>query len=114
MALPKYQTEQFPSSYPLICGGSILFASTQTPLNVFLLHHNTHDELLLPKGSKDRGEDVTATRHSRRRASRTGSCHSTSSHRHPLQARRRRLRLCRSLGAGNLACSPCGAQRTGR
>ena len=61
MGLPKYPTEQFPSSYFLICGGSILFASTHAPLQVCLLHHNIRDEWLLPKGRKDRGEDVTTT-----------------------------------------------------
>ena len=61
MALPKYPTEQFLSSPFLICGGSILFASTHEPLQVCLLHHNIRDEWLLPKGRKDRGEDVTAT-----------------------------------------------------
>ena len=61
MALPKYPTEQFPSSHFLICGGSILFASTCAPLQVCLLHHNIRDEWLLPKGRKDRGEDVTTT-----------------------------------------------------
>ena len=61
MAQPKYPTEQFPSSHFLICGGSILFASTREPLQVCLLHHNVRDEWLLPKGRKDRGEDVTAT-----------------------------------------------------
>ncbi|SRR6266702_571029 len=59
MALPKHPTEQFPSSHFLICGGSILFASTRAPLQVCLLHHNVRDEWLLPKGRKDRGEDVT-------------------------------------------------------
>ncbi|KAH9178050.1 hypothetical protein EDB89DRAFT_1844033 [Lactarius sanguifluus] len=59
MALPKYPTEQFPSSHFLICGGSILFESTRAPLRVCLLHHNVRDEWLLPKGRKDRGEDVT-------------------------------------------------------
>ena len=61
MALPKYPTEQFPSTHFLICGGSILFASTNAPLQVCLLHHNVRDEWLLPKGRKDRGEGVTAT-----------------------------------------------------
>ncbi|KAI0295140.1 hypothetical protein B0F90DRAFT_1638291 [Multifurca ochricompacta] len=61
MALSKYPTEQFPSSHFLICGGSILFASTRAPLRVCLLHHNVCDEWLLPKGRKDRSEDVTAT-----------------------------------------------------
>ncbi|KAH9055791.1 hypothetical protein EDB83DRAFT_2390843 [Lactarius deliciosus] len=49
MALPKYPTEQFPSSHFLICGGSILFEPTRTPLRVCLLHHNVRDEWLLPK-----------------------------------------------------------------
>ena len=61
MALPKYPTEQFPSSHFLICGGPILFASTCAPLQIYLLHHNIRDEWLLPKGRKDRGEDVTTT-----------------------------------------------------
>ena len=61
MALPKYPTEQFPSSHFLICGGSILFESTRAPLRVCLLHHNVRDEWLLPKGRKDRSEDVTST-----------------------------------------------------
>jgi 8-oxo-dGTP pyrophosphatase MutT (NUDIX family) len=61
MALSKYPTEQFPSSNFLICGGSILFASTRAPLQVCLLHHNVRDEWLLPKGRKDRGEGVPAT-----------------------------------------------------
>ncbi|KAF8260193.1 hypothetical protein EI94DRAFT_1706488 [Lactarius quietus] len=45
----------------IICGGSILFASTRATLQVYLLHHNIRDEWLLPKGPKDRGEDITAT-----------------------------------------------------
>ena len=38
-----------------------MFASTRAPLQVCLLHHNIRDEWLLPKGRKDRGEDVTIT-----------------------------------------------------
>jgi 8-oxo-dGTP pyrophosphatase MutT (NUDIX family) len=61
MALSRYPTEQFLSSHFLICGGSILFASTHAPLQVCLLHHNVRDEWLLPKGRKDRGEGVPTT-----------------------------------------------------
>ena len=59
MALPRYPTEQFPSSHFLISGGSILFASTQAPLRVCLIYHTARGEWLLPKGRKDRGESVT-------------------------------------------------------
>ncbi|KAH8985180.1 hypothetical protein EDB92DRAFT_2105705 [Lactarius akahatsu] len=72
MALPKYPTEQFPSSH-FICGGSILFESTRAPLRVCLLHHNVRDEWLLPKGRKDRGEDVTVAT-VRETFEETGSC----------------------------------------
>jgi 8-oxo-dGTP pyrophosphatase MutT (NUDIX family) len=61
MALSKYPTDQFPSTNFLICGGSILFASTRAPLQVCLLRHNVRNEWLLPKGRKDRGEGVPAT-----------------------------------------------------
>ena len=52
MALPKYPTEQFPSSPFLICGGPILFASTHAPLQVCLLHHSNRDERLLHKAPR--------------------------------------------------------------
>ena len=58
MALARYPTEQFPSSHFLISGGSILFASIQAPLRVCLINHKARGEWLLPKGRKDRGEDV--------------------------------------------------------
>jgi len=58
MALARYPTEQFPSSHLLISGGSILFASIQAPLRVCLIYHKARGEWLLPKGRKDRGEDV--------------------------------------------------------
>ena len=58
MALARYPTEQFPSSHFLISGGSILFASIQAPLRVCLIYHKARGEWLLPKGRKDRGEDV--------------------------------------------------------
>ncbi|KAH9976048.1 NUDIX hydrolase domain-like protein [Russula compacta] len=61
MALSKYPTDQFPSSNFLVCGGSILFASTRAPLQICLLRHTVRDEWLLPKGRKDRGEDVPTT-----------------------------------------------------
>jgi 8-oxo-dGTP pyrophosphatase MutT (NUDIX family) len=59
MALPRYPTEQFPSSHFLLSGGSILFASTHAPLRVCLIYHHARGEWLLPKGRKDRGESVT-------------------------------------------------------
>ena len=52
MALPKYPTEQFPSSPFLICGGPTLFASTYAPLQVCLLHHSIRDERLLQKAPR--------------------------------------------------------------
>jgi 8-oxo-dGTP pyrophosphatase MutT (NUDIX family) len=58
MALARYPTEQFLSSHFLISGGSILFASIQAPLRVCLIYHKARGEWLLPKGRKDRGEDV--------------------------------------------------------
>ena len=61
MALPRYPTEQFPSSHFLISGGSILFSSTQAPLRICLIYHHARGEWLLPKGRKDRGESVPAT-----------------------------------------------------
>jgi len=60
MALARYPTEQFPSSHFLISGGSILFASIQAPLRVCLIYHKARGEWLLPKGRKDRGENMTA------------------------------------------------------
>jgi len=61
MALARYPTEQPPSSHFLISGGSILFASIQAPLRVCLIYRKARGEWLLPKGRKDRGENVTAT-----------------------------------------------------
>jgi 8-oxo-dGTP pyrophosphatase MutT (NUDIX family) len=60
MSLPRYPTEQFPSSHFLVSGGSILFASTHVPLRICLIYHHARGEWLLPKGRKDRGESVTA------------------------------------------------------
>ena len=61
MALPRYPTEQFPSSHFLVSGGSILFSSTHAPLHICLIYHHARGEWLLPKGRKDRGESVPAT-----------------------------------------------------
>jgi 8-oxo-dGTP pyrophosphatase MutT (NUDIX family) len=61
MALPRYPTEQFPSSHFLVSGGSILFESTHAPLRVCLIYDHARGEWLLPKGRKDRGESVPAT-----------------------------------------------------
>ena len=61
MALPRYPTEQFPSSHFLISGGSILFSLTQAPLRIYLIYHHARGEWLLPKGRKDRGKSVPAT-----------------------------------------------------
>ncbi|KAI0291369.1 NUDIX hydrolase domain-like protein, partial [Multifurca ochricompacta] len=41
--------------------GSILFASTHAPLRVCLIHHNARGQWLLPKGRKDRGENIITT-----------------------------------------------------
>ena len=60
MSLPWYPTEQFPSSHFLVSGGSILFASTHSPLRICLIYHHARQEWLLPKGRKDRGESVPA------------------------------------------------------
>ena len=54
----KHPTEQLSFSHFFVCGGSILFASTNAPLQICLLHHNIRDEWLLPKDRKDRGEEV--------------------------------------------------------
>ncbi len=61
MALPRYPTEQFPSSNFLFSGGTILFASTHAPLRICLVYHNARGEWLLPKGREDRGESVLVT-----------------------------------------------------
>lgn len=61
MADPKHPTEQFPASNFATCGGSILFDSARAPLKVCLLRrimHGKPDEWVLPKGHKDRGENV--------------------------------------------------------
>ena len=62
MAEPRHPTEQFPASHFATCGGSILIDTTRAPLKVCLLRRTTLDEReewVLPKGHKDRGEDVT-------------------------------------------------------
>jgi len=61
MAEPRHPTEQFPASNFATCGGSILIDSTCEPLKICLLRRITRDERVewvLPKGHKDRGEDV--------------------------------------------------------
>ncbi|KAH9958136.1 hypothetical protein BC827DRAFT_1221280 [Russula dissimulans] len=58
MAKPRHPTEQFPASNFATCGGSILINSTRAPLKICLLRCITRDEWVLPKGHKDRGEDV--------------------------------------------------------
>ncbi|KAI9512591.1 NUDIX hydrolase domain-like protein [Russula earlei] len=61
MAERRYPTEQFSASNFAACGGSILIQSTLAPLEICLLHRTARDgrdEWVLPKGHKDRGEDV--------------------------------------------------------
>ncbi|KAI0055527.1 hypothetical protein BV25DRAFT_1873080 [Artomyces pyxidatus] len=67
MALSRLPTTQFPAHDFLICAGAILFSappSPSQPLQLCLLFHTVRKEWLLPKGRKDRDEDVarTATR----------------------------------------------------
>ncbi|KAI0036563.1 NUDIX hydrolase domain-like protein [Vararia minispora EC-137] len=64
MAASPVPTTLFTSSEFLFLGGSILFRNippgTTGPLEVCLIHHPTRDEWLLPKGRKDREEDLSA------------------------------------------------------
>ncbi|TFY81739.1 hypothetical protein EWM64_g2280 [Hericium alpestre] len=70
MADPKIPTDQFRSEEFLICGGSILFQDLPPPsssfdasksLHICLLRHTIRNEWLLPKGRKDRDENVSVT-----------------------------------------------------
>lgn len=71
MAASKLPTMLYTADEFLICAGSILFrhdpqafsssSSDPPPLQVCLLLHTGRQEWLLPKGRKDRFEDITAT-----------------------------------------------------
>ena len=64
MALPRVPTSQYTASEFVLCGGCVLFRnlppSPATPLEICLLFHPTRREWLLPKGRKDRDEDITS------------------------------------------------------
>ncbi|VDB91677.1 unnamed protein product [Peniophora sp. CBMAI 1063] len=66
MAESAAPTEVLDSERFLISAGSILFrnlppSSNDAPLEVCLIWHTVRKEWLLPKGRKDRGEDLQAT-----------------------------------------------------
>ena len=64
MAESALPTQVLDSSRFLISAGSILFRNlppSSSPLEVCLIYHTVRQEWLLPKGRKDRGEDLQST-----------------------------------------------------
>ncbi|KAG6908748.1 hypothetical protein DXG01_003452 [Tephrocybe rancida] len=59
MAASKYPTTQYLAGDFVISAGSILFRETKShEFEICLLHNTEKDEWLLPKGRKDRGENI--------------------------------------------------------